>query len=128
MSNDASAAAASPMTNGASQNGSHREADASTGTSGPPPSSLASVCADLHARVTHFLNAEPDTETLRRTQAQTRVAISVIEKALQDFEYVKIVPRHFEWPYLNAPAANVLVTASKHSHSHTMAARIVWCF
>lgn len=97
MSNDASAAAASPMTNGTSQDGSHREADASTSISThseAPPSSLASVCADLHRRVTNFLNAEPDTEALSRTQAQTRVAISVIEKALSDYEYVDIVPRH----------------------------------
>ncbi|KAK5077931.1 3'-phosphoadenosine 5'-phosphosulfate sulfotransferase [Lithohypha guttulata] len=85
MSSDASAAAASPMTNGTSLYGSHREADASTS----PPSShtLADVCADLHNRVTKFLNAEPQNETTKRTQQQTKVAMGVIEKALHDYGF-----------------------------------------
>jgi len=87
MSSDASAAAASPMINGTVPTGneSHREADAST-TAPPPSQSLAEVCADLHQRVTNFLNAEPESELVRRTQQQTRISLRAIEKALQDYE------------------------------------------
>lgn len=89
MSSDASAAAASPMTNGTSHLASHREADASTAASPTSqPQSLAEVCADLHQRVTNFLNAEPENEVTKRTQEQARTSIQVIEKALQDYEYV----------------------------------------
>lgn len=80
------------MTNGFIPSGSHREADASTDpATAPPPQQqqmLAEVCADLNQRVTTFLNAAPESEIVRRTQDQTRVAIGVIEKALQDYEYV----------------------------------------
>lgn len=88
MSNDASAAAASPMTNGTSLDGSHREADASTSVqqSSTDQTSLADVCADLNRRVNNFLNAEPETDSIKRTQAQTRIAVDVIAKALQDYE------------------------------------------
>jgi len=96
MSNDASAAASSPMTNGSVPSGSHREAGASDSA---PPShshSLAEVCADLHRRVTSFLRSTPESELERRTQTQTTIAIGVIEKALQDYEYVAsaLKPQH----------------------------------
>ena len=86
MSSDASAAASSPMTNGTVPSGSHREADASTNP--PSPRTLADVCADLNRRVNNFLGAESESEVGRRTQEQTRIAIQVIEQALQDYEYV----------------------------------------
>lgn len=90
MSSDASAAAASPMTNGISREGSHREADASTGTasvsSSSPHTSLANVCADLNQRLTAFLNAAPEDPITRRTQDQTRIACQVVAKALEDYE------------------------------------------
>lgn len=94
MSSDASAAAASPMTNGSvpSGTGSHREADASnnpaTASSTQHLQSLADVCADLNQRVTSFLTASPESEVVKRTQEQTRISIKVIEKALEDYEYV----------------------------------------
>ena len=88
MSDDASAAALSPMINGTVPSGSHREADASTSTPPQRSGSLAEVCADLHQRVTNFLNAAPESEVVRRTQEQTRTSIRVIEKALQDYGYV----------------------------------------
>jgi len=87
MSSDASAAAFSPMTNGTSLGGIHREADASTTEHPASSSTLSDVCADLHQRVTNFLNAEPKEEVVRRTQQQTKVALQVIEKALRDYEY-----------------------------------------
>lgn len=87
MSSDASAAASSPMTNGPSPGGSHREADASTTGHPVSSSTLAEVCADLHQRVNNFLNSEPKDELTRRTQEQTKVSVQVVEKALQDYEY-----------------------------------------
>lgn len=89
MSSDASAAAASPMTNGTSENGSHREADASTcanGTSLPPSHTLVDVCADLNERLNNFLKATPEDPITRRTQDQARKSFQVIEKALQEYE------------------------------------------
>lgn len=89
MSSDASAAAASPMTNGSPHDGSHREADASTrsGTASSPSSStLLDVCADLHERLTRFLDTAPADPVTKRAQDQTRVACNVVEKALQDYE------------------------------------------
>lgn len=57
----------------------HGEADAST--------TLSEVCADMHARVSAFLAASPKSEIVQRTQAQARISLGVIEKALQDYEY-----------------------------------------
>lgn len=90
MSSDASAAAASPMINGIPREGSHREADASTGTAIVPsssPTTLLDVCADLHQRLTNFLNAASDNHITRRAQDQTRLACQVVEKALKDYDF-----------------------------------------
>lgn len=92
MSSDASAAAASPMTNG-SEPQVNREADASTTTTNQ---TLAEACADLHARVSNFLNAEPESDVVRRTQEQTKTSMGVIEKALQDYEYVLDYPTYLQ--------------------------------
>lgn len=89
MSSDASAAAASPMTNGVPHEESHREADASTATGTATFSSsksLPDICADLHERLTRFLDADPSDPVTKRAQEQTRVTCKVIEKALQDYE------------------------------------------
>lgn len=68
-----------PMTNGTS----HGEADAST----YPPRPLSEVCADLHGRVSRFLAVTPEDETTRQTQQRTRIALGVIEKALEDYGF-----------------------------------------
>lgn len=87
MFNDASAAAASPMTNGTSPSAGHREADASTTPPSASTTSLAEVCADLNQRVTNFLAAEPVDEVTKQTQEQTRISIGVIGKALQEYDF-----------------------------------------
>jgi hypothetical protein len=93
MSKDASLPPHAPMTNGTGTG--HGEADASpnTNTNTRP---LSEVCADLHGRVSRFLEATPEDETKRQTQQQTRIALGVIEKALEEYRYV---PKPF--PILN---------------------------
>ena len=73
MSGDASLPPNAPMANGV-----HGEADAST--------TLSEVSFDMHSRVSAFLSASPKSDAMRRTQEQTRISLSVIEKALQDYE------------------------------------------
>ncbi|EXJ84635.1 hypothetical protein A1O3_05305 [Capronia epimyces CBS 606.96] len=50
-------------------------------------SSLQNVCALLHAQVADFLAAPPPDEVTERTQEQTKIALEVIAKALQDYEF-----------------------------------------
>jgi hypothetical protein len=83
MSSDASLPPQAPMTNG-----SHGEADASTPTS----TTLREVCADLNARVTAFLAVPAEDETTAKTQEQTRIALGVIERALEEHRYVQYLP------------------------------------
>lgn len=83
MSSDVLTAADSPMTNSTSSTDGHREANTSL------KHNLFSICADLDHRVTNFLNAAPETDIVRQTQDQTRASIAIIEKALQDYEYVQ---------------------------------------
>ena len=78
MSSDASLPPNAPVTNGLKDR-SHGEADASSTT-------IAEVCADVHRRVSAFLNAAPTSDRVRSTQEQTRISIGVIEKALRDYE------------------------------------------
>ena len=61
------------------------EADVSSSTY-PATHSLEDVCALLHAQVSAFLEAVPDDDVTKRTQEQTRIAMQVIEKALDDYE------------------------------------------
>ncbi|EXJ94328.1 hypothetical protein A1O1_02722 [Capronia coronata CBS 617.96] len=83
-----------PMTNGTRTTG-HGEADvSSTGisksnndSSSLSPSSLQDICALLHAQVNAFLTSPPPDEVTKRTQAQTKIALEVIVKALQDYKY-----------------------------------------
>lgn len=84
MNNDASLPPHAPMTNGTT---GHGEADASTLNLPPNTRPLSEVCADLHGRVSRFLAAEPQDETTRQTQLQTRIALGVIEKALEEYRY-----------------------------------------
>ena len=64
----------------------HGEADASDEYQFPPnPRSLREVCADVHSRAEAFLAHQTDDETVKGTQEQTRIALGVIEKALQDY-------------------------------------------
>jgi FAD synthetase len=69
-------------------NGSHGEADASTPTS----TTLREVCADLNARVRAFLAVPAEDETTAKTQEQTRIALGVIERALEEYRYVQYFP------------------------------------
>lgn len=74
-------------------NGSHGEADAST-----PTPSLSEVCADFNARVTAFLAAESPDDTTARTQEQTRIALEVIKRALEEYRYAHLSHSHqFSW-------------------------------
>jgi len=120
MSSDASAAAASPMTNGTvpSGNESHREADASRNPATDSSvvqqqRSLAEVCADLNQRVTSFLTASPESKAVKRTQEQTRISIKVIEKALEDYKYVASTSA--------LPTHTPSVLAHSHKHIRTRA-------
>jgi hypothetical protein len=68
-----------PMMNGTVPD-RHGEADVSSS------SSLEHVCAQLHSQVQSFLAASPSDDVTRRTQEQTKIALSVIEQALGDYE------------------------------------------
>lgn len=78
------------MTNGTGTG--HGEADASPNTNTRP---LSEVCADLHSRVSRFLAATPEDETTRQTQQQTRIALGVIEKALEEYRYAPKQVQHW---------------------------------
>ena len=54
----------------------------------PNPTPLSEVCADVHARVTAFLESPSQDETVKRTQEQARLSIGVIEEALKEYGYV----------------------------------------
>jgi FAD synthetase len=116
MTGDASLPPNAPMTNGTLTPDVHGEADASSAQAEPRQegreisnaegqpgtgeqgarrqgtddraSSLRDVCADINARVTAFLTVpSDDDDTLRRTQEHTKVALGVIEQALQDYAF-----------------------------------------
>lgn len=98
MSNDASLPPNAPIINGSDNqpriNG-EEDASPSPATTPASTSSLEAVCADLHRRVTAFLNKPPDSDLMQRVQEQTRISIGAIEKALNDYECVKLV----QWPW-----------------------------
>ncbi|ERF71524.1 hypothetical protein EPUS_00513 [Endocarpon pusillum Z07020] len=90
MSDDASLPPNAPMINGpGSRPQIDGEEDASPSSTTAPASvpSLEAVCADLHGRVSAFLNKTPDSDSTRRVQEQVRISIGVIEKALTDYEF-----------------------------------------
>ncbi|KAF7504879.1 hypothetical protein GJ744_001600 [Endocarpon pusillum] len=91
MSDDASLPPNAPMINGHdSPPQIDGEEDASPSSITGPASvqpSLEAVCADLHARVTAFLNKTPGSDSTGKVQEQVRISISVIEKALTDYEF-----------------------------------------
>ena len=73
----------------------HGEADASEDYHFPPnPRSLREVCADVNSRVEAFLAFQTDDKTVKGTQEQTRIALGVIEKALQDYGYASLKCYH----------------------------------
>lgn len=91
MTNDASLPQYAPMISPATKVNStskdsdlqcngHGEVDASKMSTKFP--SLQKVCANFHLRVCRFLEAKPETEAERRTQEQTKVALSVMAEAL----------------------------------------------
>ena len=56
-----------------------------------PPSRTAllpDICYTLRGKVTAFLEQPSDDQLVRATQAQARVAMGVIEEALQSYTYV----------------------------------------
>lgn len=95
MSDDASLPPNAPMINGQDSrpqiDGEEDASPSSTTTTTTPASvpSLEAVCADLHGRVSAFLNKTADSDSTRKVQEQVRISISVIEKALTDYECVK---------------------------------------
>jgi hypothetical protein len=96
MSNDASLPPNAPIVQGLhDQPRTNGEEDASSASAaGSAPSSLEAVCADLHRRVSAFLDKPPDSDLTRRVQEQVRISIGVIEKALNDYEFVKLILFH----------------------------------
>jgi len=91
------------MTNGLMANGTtvHQRREVDGSSHSQPPSSLRDVCADLHTRVSAFLSSTPPDETTRRTQVQTKIALGVIEKALQDYEYARSLDDFSKWCHLH---------------------------
>ena len=70
----------------ASHEHSQVESQSSQSASSTPPSSLAAVAADLHARVTSFLSEHHDPSLLLyRVQNQTRISLDVIREALSRY-------------------------------------------
>lgn len=57
-------------------------------TNGHNAKTIQPICAELAARVNTFLEAEAPTPLLRDVQKQTRVAIGVIEEALERYRLV----------------------------------------
>ncbi len=105
MTSDASLPPNAPMTDGTltpSTQVSQGEADASSNPDSTAPHSrtpsLKDICADIHSRIAAFLAAPATDDRLRTTQEQTRIGIGIIEKALEDYEYVVI--RGTTLPYL----------------------------
>ena len=49
---------------------------------------LLPICAALAARVKEFLESEPETKLLKSVQEQTRVALGVIDEALERYRFV----------------------------------------
>jgi FAD synthetase len=47
--------------------------------------SILTLCTGLARRITIFLNTEPDTLLLRAVQEQTKVALGVLDTALERF-------------------------------------------
>ena len=55
-------------------------------------STVAPICAEVAAKVSAFLESEPETPLLRRVQEQTRTALGVIGQALERYRYVLSSP------------------------------------
>lgn len=55
-------------------------------------SSIQPVCAALAARVNAFLDTEAPTPILKAVQKQTRIALEVIDTALQKYRWVNSLP------------------------------------
>ena len=79
MSEDASLPPNAPMTNGAYATFRSGEADASS-------TYLRTICAHMHKRVSLVITQTAVSDADRRMQEQTRVALSVIRRALKDYE------------------------------------------
>ena len=55
-------------------------------------SPLRTICAELHDKVTSFLNEDLKTERLKATQEQTRRSLAVIQEALDKYEFAASSP------------------------------------
>ncbi|KAI5803475.1 hypothetical protein DFH27DRAFT_50147 [Peziza echinospora] len=65
----------------------------STPVAAAPDSSLCtllSISREYDARITRFLESEPESEVLRNVQRQTRISLGVIEDALQRYRFEEI--------------------------------------
>ena len=51
------------------------------------------ICAALASRVNAFLASEAPTPILKQVQTQTRIALGVIDEALQRYRYFHMSPR-----------------------------------
>lgn len=49
---------------------------------------LAEVCAEVAGKVNSFLESEVEGQVLKDVQAQTRIALGVIEECLERYRYV----------------------------------------
>jgi hypothetical protein len=49
---------------------------------------LAEVCAEVAEKVNSFLESEVEGQVLKDVQAQTRIALGVIEECLERYRYV----------------------------------------
>lgn len=51
------------------------------------------ICKQVAGKVNAFLESEAETPLLRQVQAQTRIALNVIQEALQHYRYFPFEPR-----------------------------------
>jgi FAD synthetase len=50
------------------------------------------ICTELAAHVKEFLESEQETKLLKNVQEQTRVALGVIDEALERYRFVNFCP------------------------------------
>jgi len=83
------------------------------------PLPLSELCSRVHERVTTFLMQDVTTQRLKSVQEQTRISLSVIQKALRQYKYVTKI-REDEVRSLTT------ILGSLNSHYLTMVAKIAW--
>ena len=70
----------------------HHHNDVATSADTPlipeKPTDLESLCGRIHSRIARFLEEDVAESTLKQVQEQTRIALGVIEEALDRYRYV----------------------------------------